>query len=133
MFAWRREPRFGHAEVFAAIAAASFLAARLLPLLAIPYTCPLKGLAGIPCATCGMTHAFVHLASGDVALAFGASPLGAILAGAAWLFAAADAVRLAVGAPLPVPSVRALRAAALAGVVALLANWAYLLSRGAGS
>ena len=128
---WRRTERFGHLEVFAAIAALSFLVARFVPVLALPYTCPLKGIAGIPCATCGMTHAFVHLARGDVALAFRASPLGALLAAGAWLFALADATRVAVGAPLPVPSTGAVRAATAAGIVALLANWAWLLARGA--
>jgi hypothetical protein len=127
--AWRRTGRFGHAEVFAAIAALSFAVARFAPVLGVPYTCPLKGLAGIPCATCGMTHAFVHLAHGDVARALAASPLGALLAAGAWAFAAADAVRVALGAPFPVPSVRALRAATAAGAVALLANWAWLLAR----
>ena len=56
---------FGHLEVFAALFALSFLAARLLPLLALPYACPFRALTGIPCATCGMTHAFVHLAHGE--------------------------------------------------------------------
>ncbi len=126
---WRRTERFGHVEVFAAIAALSFVVARFVPVLGLPFMCPLKGIAGIPCATCGMTHAFVHLAHGDVALAFGASPLGALLAAGAWLFAVADAARLALGAPLPVPSVPALRAATAAGVLALLANWAWLLAR----
>ena len=127
----RRTERFGHVEVFAAIAALSFLVARFVPLLGIPYTCPLRGIAGIPCATCGMTHAFVHLAHGDVALAFRASPLGALLAAGAWLFALADLARLALGAPLPVPSARALRAATAAGIVLLLANWAFLVARAA--
>jgi hypothetical protein len=126
---WRRAARFGHVEVFAAIAALSFLAARFLPLLAIPYTCPLRGIAGIPCATCGMTHAFVHLAHGDVARALAASPLGALLAGGAWLFAVADAARAALDLPLPVPSAPAVRAAAAVGIVALLANWAWLVAR----
>ncbi len=126
---WRRTERFGHVEVFAVIAALSFLVARFVPVLGFPYLCPLRGIAGIPCATCGMTHAFVHLAHGDVALAFGASPLGALLAAGAWLFAVADAARVALGAPLPVPSVPALRAATAAGVLALLANWAWLLAR----
>ncbi len=126
---WRRTERFGHVEVFAAIAALSFLVARFVPVLGLPFMCPLKGLAGIPCATCGMTHAFVHLAHGDVALALAASPLGALLAAGAWLFAAADAARFALGAPLPVPSVPALRAATAAGVLALLANWAWLIAR----
>lgn len=128
---WVRTGRFGHVEVFAAIAALSFLVARFVPLLGLPYTCPLKGLAGIPCATCGMTHAFVHLAHGDLSLALTASPLGALLAGAAWLFAAADGVRVALGAPLPIPPARAVRVATAAGLVALLANWAWLLARAA--
>jgi hypothetical protein len=122
--------RFGHAEVFAAIAALSFLVARFVPVLAVPFTCPLRTMAGIPCATCGMTHAFVHLAHGEVAAAFASSPLGAALAAGAWLYAAADAARLALGAPLPAPGARALRVAAALGVAAVLANWAWLLARG---
>ena len=128
---FRRTERFGHVEVFAAIAALSFLVARFVPVLGFPFTCPLKGLTGLPCATCGMTHAFVHLAHGDVGLAFRASPLGAVLAAVAWLFALADAARVAAGAPLPVPSRRALRTATVAGIAALFVNWAWLLARGA--
>jgi hypothetical protein len=126
---WRRTERFGHVEVFAVIAALSFLVARFVPVLGFPYLCPLKGLAGIPCATCGMTHAFVHLAHGEVARALAASPLGAVLAAVAWLFALADGARVAAGAPLPVPTAPAIRAATVAGVAALLANWAWLLAR----
>jgi hypothetical protein len=131
---WRETGRrFGHPEVFALIALLSFLVARFVPVLAVPYTCPLKGLAGIPCATCGMTHAFVHLAHGDVSLALAANPLGALLAGGAWLYAAADAVRLLLGAPFPVPPARALRAATAGGIAALLASWAWVLARGGAS
>ncbi|WP_242343111.1 DUF2752 domain-containing protein [Anaeromyxobacter terrae] len=130
---WRRTARFGHAEVFAVIGALSFLAARFLPLLSLPFVCPLRGLAGIPCATCGMTHAFVHLAHGELGRAISASPLGAALAAAAWLFAALDLSRAALGAPLPVPSERLARGAVALGVVALLANWAYLVVREIGS
>ncbi len=129
MIAWRNTGRFGHPEVFASIALLSFLVARFLPVLDLPFMCPLRGLAGIPCATCGMTHAFVHLAHGEAGRAVAASPLGALLAGAAWLYALADAVRVAAGAPLPVPSARALRAATALGIAALLANWAWLLVR----
>jgi hypothetical protein len=127
--AWRHTGRrFGHPEVFALIGALSFLVARFVPVLGLPFTCPLKGLAGIPCATCGMTHAFVHLAHGEVGLALASSPLGAALAGAAWLYAALDALRVAAGAPFPVLAAGPLRAAVAAGVAALLANWAWLLA-----
>jgi hypothetical protein len=115
--------------VFAAIALLSFLVARFVPVLAVPLTCPLRALAGIPCATCGMTHAFVHLAHGEIGRAFGASPLGAALAACAWLYAALDLVRVAAGAPLPSAGPRALRAAAAMGAAAVLANWAWLLVR----
>jgi len=120
---------FGHAEVFAAIGALSFLVARFVPVLGLPFVCPLRGLAGIPCATCGMTHAFVHLAHGEVARAVQASPLGALLAAGAWAFAVLDLARWLAGAPLPVPGVRAARAAAAAGIVLVLANWAWLVVR----
>lgn len=125
----RPPARFGHAEAFAAIAALSFLVARFVPVLALPFVCPLRALAGIPCATCGMTHAFVHLAHGELARAFDASPLGAILAGGAWLYALLDLARVAAGAPLPAVGPRALRAAAALGVAAFLVNWAWLLVR----
>ncbi|MFL5262503.1 MAG: DUF2752 domain-containing protein [Anaeromyxobacteraceae bacterium] len=118
---------FGHVEAFAAIAALSFGAARFLPLLDLPYACPFRALTGLPCATCGMTHAFVHLAHGEAALAFQASPAGALLAALAWAFAAAAALRLAAGLSWPSPSPRAARALALAGAAALLANWAFLV------
>lgn len=131
--AWKRTERFGHPEVFAVIGLLSFLVARFLPVLGLPFVCPLRGLAGIPCATCGMTHAFVHLAHGEVGLAVGASPAGALLAALAWGYAALDLARAAAGGPLPVPTPRALRAATAAGVAVLLVNWAWLVVREARS
>jgi hypothetical protein len=122
-----RRRRFGHAEPFAVLAALSFAAARWLPLLDLPYACPWKALLGWPCATCGMTHAFVYLAHGEVAAAAAASPLGALLAAGAWAFAVYDVVRLTVGAPLPAPGTRLARGCALACGVALLANWVFLV------
>lgn len=120
--------RFGHLDVFAAIGALSFLVARFLPVLALPYTCPARGLLGIPCATCGMTHAFVALSHGDLAGALHASPLGAALAAGAWGFALLDLVLLALGRPFPRVPAGALRLATGAGAVALLLNWAWLLA-----
>lgn len=120
---------FGHAEVYALLAALSFLAARFLPVLSLPYQCPSRGILGIPCATCGMTHAFVALAHGDLAGAVDASPLGAALAGGAWLYALLDLARLLLGRPFPRLSPRLLRGASALAVAALLVNWAWLLAR----
>ena len=122
-----RARSFGHLEVFAALFALSFLAARLLPLLELPYDCPFRALTGLPCATCGMTHAFVHLAHGEATAALAASPLGAMLAACAWLLAAVDAVRLALAMPAPQLGAGASRALVGVGLVALLANWAFLV------
>ena len=119
--------RFGHAEVYAAIAALAFAAARLLPLLELPYLCPFQAATGLPCAACGMTHAFVHLAHGQVQAAVAASPLGAAVAALAWGFVLLDAGRLAVGLPLPRVGPRLASALARAGVVAVLANWLFLV------
>lgn len=118
---------FGHAEVFAGIFALSFLAARFLPLLGLGYACPFRAATGIPCATCGMTRAFVHLAHGDLARAIAASPLGALAAAVAWAFALLALARLAAGRSWPRVAPGTARAAALAGGAALLANWAYLV------
>ncbi|HSN90305.1 MAG TPA: DUF2752 domain-containing protein [Anaeromyxobacteraceae bacterium] len=121
--------RFGHAEVFASIFALSFLVARFVPVLAVPWVCPVRALWGIPCATCGMTRAFVALAHGDAGAAFAASPLGTLVAAGAWVFAAAALARAALGTSWPRMPDRVVRAAVAAGVLALLANWAFLLAR----
>jgi hypothetical protein len=121
--------RFGHLDVFAAIGALSFLVARYLPVLALPYTCPARGLLGIPCATCGMTHAFVALAHGDLLDALASSPLGAALAAGVWGLVLLDLLRLALGRPFPRIPAGALRLATGAGALALLLNWAWLLAR----
>ena len=130
MIAWRKAARFGVPEVFALIGLLSFAVARFLPVLAVPYTCPMKGIFGIPCATCGMTHAFVALAHGAVGDAVAASPLGALLAAVAWLYAAADLCRAALDLPLPVLDLKLQRAVVAAAVAALALNWAWLLSTG---
>lgn len=122
-----RDRSFGHVEVFALIGAASFLVARFLPVLSLGYQCPLRAAAGVPCATCGMTRAFVHLARGDLGASLSASPLGALLAAAAWALAALAALRLVVGWRWPVVPERHARAAVLVGIGALLANWAWLV------
>ena len=79
-----------------------------------------------------MTHAFVHLARGDVVAALRWSPAGAALAAIGWTSGAADLLRVAMGRPLPAVSPRTLRRAAIAGTAALAINWAWLLLRGYG-
>jgi hypothetical protein len=125
--------RPGIPEAFAAIAAVSFLVARFVPMLDVHYQCTFRAITGLPCASCGMTHAFVALARGDLAAAWSASPLGAALAGGAWLYAILDAARLAAGLPWPRIPRPAARAMAVAAVGAVAANWAWLLLRAGGA
>lgn len=122
-----RRWRFGHGEVFAVLFALSFAVARFLPVLALGQTCPFRALTGLPCATCGMTRAFVRLAHGDLGGAVGASPFGALLAALAWLFAALAVVRAVAGTPWPTLAPGRPRGLAILAVGALLANWAFLV------
>jgi hypothetical protein len=128
----RRGPRVGLAEVYAGFALASFLVARFLPVLHLHYQCPFRTVTGLPCPTCGMTHAFVLLAHGDVLGALAWSPLGAAFAAAAWMLGAADLARVAAGWPLPVVPAPLVRKASLAGLAAVLVNWAWLVWHGLG-
>src|SRR5512137_2263499 len=125
----RRRDRPGIPEAFAAIAALSFLVARLVPVLAFHSECPFRLATGLPCASCGMTHAFVALARGDLTGAWSASPLGALLAGGAWLYAVLDLLRVTAGLPWPHLSEKAWRAMAVGVVGAAAINWGWMLLR----
>jgi hypothetical protein len=121
--------RPGVPEAFAAVAVVSFLVARLVPVLDVHHECTFRALTGLPCASCGMTHAFVSLARGDLAAAWSASPLGALLAGGAWIYAVGDLARLAAGLPWPAISARAWRGLAILAVGAAALNWAWMVLR----
>ncbi len=117
---------FGHLEVFALLAAASFLAARFFPVLALRLRCPMLSLTGWPCPTCGMTRAFVRLAHGRLPGALAASPLGALLAASAWAFAAVALLAWAAGRPLPALPAPAQRALATTVLALAALNWTWL-------
>ncbi len=112
------------------VAAASALVLRPFWLAVAPLmpACPFRAITGIPCPTCGSTHAAVALMHGRLGAALAANPLAtfagiAFFAGglAAPVWAALRWPVLDVPAPLP----RWLRAAIVA---ALLASWAYLIA-----
>lgn len=108
------------------------LAVSLLHLDHLPITvCTFKRLTGLPCPSCGSTRALAALARLDLGAAFALNP-GATLAAlllVAW--AAVDLVLLVRRRALAVdvsPGLSSVLRVSL--VVAVLANWAYLLAAG---
>lgn len=89
--------------------------------------CPLRTLTGIPCPTCGATHAGLALLDGRVADALVANPL-ATLAALAFLAGGPVAVVWAL-LGLPTVELGQGRGRLVVGVLALvlLANWIWVL------
>ena len=86
------------------VAALSFLVARFLPVLAFHSECPFRALTGLPCASCGMTHAFVALARGDAGGGLVGEPAGrAARRGRLALRRSSTSARVAAGPPLAAP------------------------------
>ena len=98
---------------------------------ATPFACPFHAVTGIPCPACGSLRAALALARLDFAAAFAESPLAAI----AWsLFIVGGlgaGIMTLVGRHVREPGTRLGAPARIAIAIALAANWAYLILRGA--
>jgi hypothetical protein len=90
--------------------------------------CPFRALTGVPCPTCGTTHAAVALLHGEFGSALAANPLAAV-AGIGFLTGGLIApVWAAFAWPVPVlPAPLPRWARALMGMV-LLASWVYVIA-----
>ena len=117
-----------------AIAGASLLAAAaVLPLAAPPlslFPCPIRAATGLPCLTCGCTHAFAAFVRLQLLEAVRASPLGAAAALACAVHAVWTVLRLC-GFPYAPAALAATRQIRLCAAAALAANWAFLIVHGA--
>ena len=115
----------------AGLGVVALLAARFFPFTSLPPLCSFKLVTGLPCFGCGMTRSWVHLLHGEIAEAWSMSPLGLALC-------LATVGGLAYGAlrHLGLPALRANLSARgtfifrTLAVLAILANWAYVLSAG---
>jgi hypothetical protein len=93
--------------------------------------CPLRDLTGLPCPTCGGTHAAVALAQGRVGAALTANPLvtvGLVAFGiwifTGWLATAVPGLRRDL-----VLTAREKKTARILAVVLLAAGWAWEIGR----
>lgn len=91
--------------------------------------CPLKDTTGIPCPTCGGTHASVALARLDLAEAWTANPLIVLLAVgfAVWALMAAAATFVPRWRVTPVLVPREKKAARVLAATLVLLGWSYQL------
>lgn len=112
------------------VVALSSIALRPLWLGLAPFAprCPFRALTGIPCPTCGTTHAAVALLHGEIGAAVAANPL-ATVAGIGFVVGGViapiwAALRWSIPeSPTPLP--RWKRAAIIA---VLLVNWIYVIA-----
>ena len=122
-----------HALGLAAAGGALLLAAAVLPLDAPPlslFACPFRAATGLPCLTCGCTHAFAALVQFDPLAALEASPLGAALAIACAAHAIWTLLRLC-GLPWALAPFVPGRRSRFAAVAFAAASWAFVALRGA--
>jgi hypothetical protein len=111
---------------------AAMLAVGLLHLDRLPLTtCTFKAFTGFACMTCGATRALGLLFQGELAAALAMNPLATLAMLAVVPWALADLALLARGRALGLDLAPAVaRAARIAAVVLVGANWAYLLAVG---
>ena len=122
-----------HELIWGSIALLLIVAAALVPLDRLGLRCPLRVVAGLPCPTCGGTRAFCAMSRLHFAEGFAWNPLAA----AGWVCAALFVPYAAVVCVLGRRRLRVIdvtngqrRAIALLVLLALLANWAYVIAHG---
>jgi len=118
--------------ILAACALGAITMVTLLHLDRLPFSvCVFKAVTGIPCMTCGTTRALARLARLDLAGALAMNPLATLGTLAVLPWGAADLLLLSRGRALSLElSPAAARVVRIAAVVAVLANWAWLIAAG---
>ena len=125
-----RERRFGFLHALGLTGLTGLLVARFVPVARLPFWhCVFREHTGWPCPGCGLTRAADGLVHGRFGAAFEANPLGALagclLALAAMVAIAQYAFRLSL--PVPVPSPREARLGRMGLLMALVANYAFVI------
>ncbi len=96
--------------------------------------CPLRDLSGIPCPTCGGTHAAVALAHGRLAEAFTSSPLvaGGLILFSVWVAAGVIMTLVPAWRREMVLSDKEKRTARILAVLIVVSGWAWMILRSSG-
>lgn len=118
--------------IFLAIGAVAGLAVAVLHLDRLPIlVCLFRAVTGLPCMTCGATRALGELVAGNVPGAFAMNPLATLGAFGLIPWGIGDLALMTRGRALALevapPGGRVLRVVA---VLAVIANWAYLIAAG---
>ena len=118
--------------IFLALGAVAALGVAVLHLDRLPIlVCLFRAATGLPCMTCGATRALADLVAGDVSGAFAMNPLAALGAFALVPWGIGDLALMTRGRALALEvAPRAARVLRVAAVLAVLANWAYLIAAG---
>jgi uncharacterized protein DUF2752 len=118
--------------IFLAIGAVAALAVAVLHLDRLPIlVCLFRAATGLPCLTCGATRALGDLVTGDVSGALAMNPLATLGAFAIVPWGIGDLALMTQGRALSLEAgPGAARALRVLAVLAVIANWAYLVSVG---
>lgn len=126
----KRDPdRIEFGIIYGGIALLMLGAGRLLPVLLFAPDCMFRGLAGIPCPTCGSTRSLVLLSHGNLLSALAMNPLTTLCLIAALVYLVASILSLAFDLPrvsfhLTGKEKNVMRTGV---VLTVVAQWAYLI------
>jgi hypothetical protein len=125
-----RQRRFDLLHALGLTGVVGLLVARFVPVARLPFWhCVFREHTGWPCPGCGLTRAAEGLAHLRFGFAFASNPLGALvgclLAGAAVLAVVQWVFKLSL--PVPIPSPREARAGRIGLLLAILANYTFVI------
>lgn len=124
--------KLGWVDWVALAGVVGFLVARYIPVARLPFWgCSFRQITGLPCPGCGLTRVADRMSHFNFAGAWDANPLGMVAASLFMVAIVASALHLAFKLPLPSvePTPREWRVVRALAIVALVANYAFMLGK----